>query len=79
MLAKIRQDINEKRYKSAFLSCKNHRVDMNIISDHSPEDFDQSVELFVDQIQKVEHIDLFLSQLRYDRQLVVGSSLIRLI
>ena len=39
---------------------------MNILYDHAPEQFLSSVGLFVDQIGKVEHIDLFLSQLRYD-------------
>ena len=66
MLAKIRQDINDQNYKDAFLDCRNHRVDMNILHDHAPEDFARNVALFIDQVQKVEHIDLFLSQLRYD-------------
>ena len=65
VLAIIRQNIDEKKYKKAFLSCRSHRVDMNILHDHDPESFIDNVDLFVDQIGKVEHIDLFLSQLRY--------------
>ena len=67
VLAKIRQDINEKKYRDAFLNCRNHRVDMNILHDHAPEDFNRNIDLFIDQVQKVEHVDLFLSQLRYGK------------
>ncbi|MCJ1383067.1 hypothetical protein MMC17_006180 [Xylographa soralifera] len=64
VLAVIRQNIDEKKYKKAFLSCRSHRVDMNILHDHDPESFIDNVNLFVDQVGKVEYIDLFLSQLR---------------
>ena len=64
VLAGIRNSIKEKKYRKAFLACRNQRVDMNILHDHNPPQFIQNVPLFVDQIQKVEHIDLFLSQLR---------------
>lgn len=65
VLAGIRNNINDKKYKKAFLACRNHRVDMNILHDHTPRRFMEDVALFVDQVKKVEHIDLFLSQLRY--------------
>jgi elongator complex protein 1 len=64
VLAGIRQSIESKDYKAAFLACRNHRVDMNILHDHEPTQFMGSVDIFIDQVQKVEHIDLFLSQLR---------------
>ena len=64
VLAGVRHHIDNKRYKKAFLACRSHRVDMNIIHDHAPEEFISSVTLFVDQVEKIEHIDLFLSQLR---------------
>lgn len=65
VLAGIRQSINEKKYDEAFIACRSHRVDMNIIHDHDPSTFLADIGLFVDQVAKVEHIDLFLSQLRY--------------
>lgn len=65
VLAGIRQSISEKRYKKAFLACRSQRVDMNILHDHDPPKFIANINLFVDQVEKVEHIDLFLSQLRY--------------
>ncbi|KAL8666134.1 MAG: hypothetical protein Q9202_001641 [Teloschistes flavicans] len=64
VLAGIRASIDERNYKQAFLACRNQRVDMNILHDHRPERFISSVGLFIDQITKVEHIDLFLSSLR---------------
>jgi elongator complex protein 1 len=64
VLAGIRQDIDGKDYKSAFITCRAHRVDMNIVHDHDSESFMKNISLFVEQVSKVEHIDLFLSQLR---------------
>ncbi|KAL8995173.1 MAG: hypothetical protein Q9188_006876, partial [Gyalolechia gomerana] len=64
VLAGIRQSIEEKKYKKAFLACRNQRVDMNLLHDHRPEQFIENIGLFIDQIKRVEHIDLFLSSLR---------------
>ena len=64
VLAGIRDDINKKNYQKAFLACRNQRVDMNILHDHAPQQFLSNVGLFIDQVKKIEHIDLFLSQLR---------------
>lgn len=65
VLAGIRESINAKNYKRAFLACRNQRVDLNIIHDHSPDTFILDVELFINKVKKVEYIDLFLSHLRY--------------
>lgn len=65
VLAGIRKSIAGLDYKTAFLACRNHRVDMNILHDYAPDQFMANVDLFVKQVKKVEHIDLFLSQLRY--------------
>ncbi|KAL8761308.1 MAG: hypothetical protein Q9184_002550 [Pyrenodesmia sp. 2 TL-2023] len=64
VLAGIRQSINERKYKKAFMACRTQRVDMNILHDHQPEQFIANIGTFIDQIKKVEHIDLFLSSLR---------------
>ncbi|KAL8934000.1 MAG: hypothetical protein Q9216_006116 [Gyalolechia sp. 2 TL-2023] len=66
VLAGIRQSIDEKNYKKAFLACRNQRVDMNLLHDHRPKQFIENIGLFIDQIKKVEHIDLFLSSLGED-------------
>lgn len=64
VLAGVRQNINDKKYKKAFLLCRSHRVDMNILHDHDPDAFIKDVSSFIDQVEKIEHVDLFLSQLR---------------
>jgi elongator complex protein 1 len=64
VLADIRRAINRKHYKKAFLACRSHRVDMNILHDHNPSAFLKDVSIFIAQVEKVEYIDLFLSQLR---------------
>ena len=58
VLAGIRDNINRKQYKKAFLACRNHRVDMNILHDHAPSSFLANVGLFVEQVKKTEYIDL---------------------
>ena len=65
VLAGIRRNIERKQYRKAFLACRNHRVDMNILHDHAPSQFLDHVALFVEQLKSVEYVDLFLSQLRY--------------
>ncbi|KAK5165983.1 hypothetical protein LTR04_000926 [Oleoguttula sp. CCFEE 6159] len=64
VLAGIRRSIAARDYKTAFLACRKQRVDMNILHDHAPKQFMENVQLFVNRVKKVEHIDLFLSQLR---------------
>jgi elongator complex protein 1 len=64
VLAGIRRAISSTDYKTAFLACRSHRVDMNILHDHAPVQFMSNVGVFIDQVRKVEHIDLFLSQLK---------------
>ena len=64
VLAEIRRNIDEKKYKEAFGACRTQRVDMNILHDHAPKKWADNVGLFVDQLKKVEYIDLFLSSLR---------------
>ncbi|GMG26980.1 unnamed protein product [Aspergillus oryzae] len=65
VLAGIRSFIDRKNYRSAFLTCRSQMVDMNIIHDYAPEQFMESVPLFIDQVKRVDFIDEFLSRLRY--------------
>ncbi|KAI9727139.1 MAG: hypothetical protein M1828_007340 [Chrysothrix sp. TS-e1954] len=64
VVAGIRSDIESQQYGEAFLACRSHRVDMNILYDFAPQQFLECIPRVVDQLQKMEHIDLFLSQLR---------------
>ena len=76
VLTGIRQSIIDHKYRKAFLACRNQRVDMNILHDHAPDKFITNVGLFLDQVHKVEHIDLFLSQLRYAQSKISRAYLI---
>lgn len=64
VVAGIRKLIDEKNYRRAFLYCRSQRVDMNILYDHRPAQFLSNVALFLDQLNDVGHIDLFLSGLK---------------
>lgn len=64
VVAGIRDLIEEKNYGRAFSYCRTQRVDMNILYDHKPEQFLSNVGLFLDQLEKVSYIDLFLSALQ---------------
>lgn len=48
-------------YRRAFLACRKHRVDLNVIVDRNPEKFMQDVPSFLDQVPEVDHINLFLT------------------
>ncbi len=65
VVAGIRDAIDQKDYETAFRACRHHRVDLNILHDHAPKQFLANLGLFIDQVQKVDWIDQFLSQLRY--------------
>jgi len=64
VLASVRQSIEKKNFRSAFLTCRTHRIDMNILHTHDPDLFMASIPLFIQQLQEVEYIDLFLSSLK---------------
>ncbi len=64
VLAGIRQHIDDKDYKSAYLACRTHQVDMNILHDYKPESFMSSISLFIEQLKKASRIDDFLSKLK---------------
>ncbi|KAL5615131.1 uncharacterized protein BROUX77_000968 [Berkeleyomyces rouxiae] len=60
----IRQLIEKKEYGQAFMHCRTHRVDMNLLFDHRPRQFFSNVNLFLEQLQSTTSVDLFLSSLK---------------
>ncbi|KAI2631912.1 IkappaB kinase complex, IKAP component [Hypoxylon sp. NC1633] len=64
VVAGIRQLIDAKEYRRAYSYCRTQRVDMNILYDHRPQQFLDNVGLFLDQLEDISYIDLFLSSLR---------------
>ncbi|WPG98579.1 elongator complex protein 1 [Acrodontium crateriforme] len=63
VLAAIRANVTNREYKKAFIICRTHRVDFNILHDYAPEQFIGDIDLFVKQVKKTEYVDLFLSSL----------------
>ncbi|KAI5778207.1 IKI3 family-domain-containing protein [Geopyxis carbonaria] len=64
VLAGTRKNIQSRDYRAAFLACRDHRVDLNLLHDYMPQQFFECIETFVKQVKKIDYIDLFLSQLR---------------
>lgn len=61
VVAGVRNHIRELRYYDAFVTCRTHRIDLDLLHDFDPEQFLRSTELFVQQIGKIEYLDLFVS------------------
>lgn len=64
VLAGIRRLIDAKDYGTAFSYCRTQRVDMNVLCDYKFEQFLASVPTFLDQLNNISYIDLFLSSLK---------------
>lgn len=64
VLEVVRRDLDGRRYGAAFRNCRTHRMDVNILYDHNPDEFMANIGLFIRQVQNVDHINLFLSGLR---------------
>ncbi|EGC35070.1 hypothetical protein DICPUDRAFT_79181 [Dictyostelium purpureum] len=63
-LSTIRELLNQHEYLKAFMLMRRNRIDMNLIYDHNPTDFLRHVETFIDQIQNIDYLNLFISSLR---------------
>ncbi|RCI05914.1 hypothetical protein CU098_013034 [Rhizopus stolonifer] len=70
VLATIREDLKNLDFRSAFIACRKNRIDLNILYDDSPERFVANARTFVEQVSEVDHLNLFLSNLRNEDTLV---------
>lgn len=61
VLNDIRENIKKLNYRKAFLICRVHRIQQDILHDYDPELFFKNIEHFINQLEKVEYLDLFLS------------------
>ncbi|KAI9015161.1 IKI3 family-domain-containing protein [Gaertneriomyces semiglobifer] len=64
VLSSVRTAIDAGQYRDAFMLCRKHRIDMNLLVDHNPEHFRTKIEEFVRQIYDPEYLNLFVSGLR---------------
>lgn len=56
---------NSGDYRAAFLACRKHRLDLNILHDLAPEQFMSSLEEFVKQVPEVDYLNLFITSLKW--------------
>ncbi|KDE09564.1 hypothetical protein MVLG_00459 [Microbotryum lychnidis-dioicae p1A1 Lamole] len=60
----VRQELDRGHYRTAFLTCRRHRIDLNILYDHNPTTFRAHLSEFVSQVKEVDYLNLFLSGLK---------------
>lgn len=51
------------QYRKAFLACRKHRIDSNVIVEFDQQAFLDNVNVFVEQVHEVDYINLFLTNL----------------
>ncbi|XP_028315057.1 elongator complex protein 1 isoform X2 [Gouania willdenowi] len=64
VLAQLRSWLDQLRFKAAFESMKKLRINLNFIYDHNPKVFLENVEAFVTQLSSINHINLFITELK---------------
>lgn len=83
VLTGVRKFIKELNYRDALIACRTHRIDLDFLHDYDPQQFHENAELFVNQVEKVDYLDLFVSCLhdedvtitKYKDTLTIGSGL----
>ncbi|SCU84344.1 LAFA_0D09450g1_1 [Lachancea sp. 'fantastica'] len=61
VLAGVRKSILAKRYYEAFITCRTHRIHLDILHDYAPELFIDNLQLFIEDIGRGDYLDLFIS------------------
>lgn len=52
-------------YRKAFLACRKHRIDLNVLVDRDPKLFGERLPSFVEQVSDIDYINLFLTNLAF--------------
>ncbi|KAI0278772.1 IKI3 family-domain-containing protein [Russula aff. rugulosa BPL654] len=68
VMAAIHADIDAGNYRKAFLTCRKHRIDLNVIVDRDPKLFTERLSTFIEQVHDVDYINLFLTNLGQSSQ-----------
>uniref|UniRef100_A0A2K6EGA9 Elongator acetyltransferase complex subunit 1 n=1 Tax=Propithecus coquereli TaxID=379532 RepID=A0A2K6EGA9_PROCO len=64
VLAQIRKWLDKLMFKEAFECMRKLRINLNLIYDHNPKAFLENVETFIRQIESVNYINLFFTELK---------------
>jgi len=51
-------------YRDALITCRKHRLDLNILHDLDPAKFMASLDSLVEQVPEVDYLNLFTSSLK---------------
>ncbi|KAK7115940.1 elongator complex protein 1-like [Littorina saxatilis] len=66
VLATVRRKLDRLEFGSAFTIMKKHRINLNLLYDHSPSVFLHNLSQFMQQVSSVTDINLFLTELQED-------------
>lgn len=66
VLAEVRKNILLKNYREAFLKCRTHRINLDLLYDYAPDLFMENLQHFIDEINDVDYLNLFVSCLIED-------------
>jgi elongator complex protein 1 len=64
VLSKICRALDASQFKDAFLACRKHRIDLNLLIDRNPQAFVSQIELALTQIDQPEYVNLLISGLK---------------
>uniref|UniRef100_A0A3P9L654 Elongator complex protein 1 n=1 Tax=Oryzias latipes TaxID=8090 RepID=A0A3P9L654_ORYLA len=64
VLAQIRKWLDGLRFREAFECMRKLRINLNLMFDHNPKVFLENVETFITQLDSINHINLFLTELK---------------
>ncbi|KAK0495026.1 pol II transcription elongation factor [Armillaria luteobubalina] len=59
----VKQDLNNQKYRKAFMACRKHRIDLSVIVQHDEKKFLDNVAAFVEDVEEVDYINLFLTNI----------------
>ncbi|KAF8260574.1 IKI3 family-domain-containing protein [Lactarius quietus] len=68
VMVAIQADVDAGNYRKAFLACRKHRIDLNVIVDRDTKLFRERLPLFIEQVSDVDYINLFLTNLAQGSQ-----------
>lgn len=66
VLAQLRKWLDDLKFRDAFECMRKLRINLNLIYDHNPRVFLENVETFLNQIDSINNINLFLTELKED-------------
>ncbi|KAM7389360.1 hypothetical protein PAMP_023344 [Pampus punctatissimus] len=64
VLAQLRKWLDSLRFKEAFDCMRKLRINLNLIYDHNPKIFLENIQTFITQLNSINHINLFLTELK---------------